>query len=129
IRARHQGHVWGRDMYQALADAKIVFNRHIDIAGPWANNLRLYEATGVGSFLITDSKENLAEIFEPGVEVAAYRDGRDCLEKVDYYLRHSEEREAIARRGQERTLRDHGYLRRMEEMIAIITPYLRERRR
>lgn len=128
LRAVHQGPLWGKAMYQVLADARIVFNLHIDLAGPHANNMRLYETTGVGSFLLTDWKEDLRDLFEPGREVAAYTDLDDCLAKVKHYLAHEDEREEIARRGQERTLRDHDYRRRMEEMLAIVGPRLRAKR-
>jgi hypothetical protein len=49
IREVYNGPVWGADMYQVLRNARIVFNRHIDVAEDFANNMRLYEATGVGT--------------------------------------------------------------------------------
>ena len=58
-----------------------VLNRHIADAGDHANNMRLYEATGVGSLLVTDAKQNLAELFEPGREVVTYRDADELVEQ------------------------------------------------
>jgi hypothetical protein len=124
IRARYQGTVWGADMYRVLLSSQITVNRHICIAGDYANNMRLYEATGSGALLVTDWKENLAEMFEPGKEVVTYRTPEECAERVAYYLGHAAEREAIARAGQERTLRDHNYLRRMEEFGALVEEHL-----
>jgi len=124
IRAAHLGPMWGIQMYQVLRDAKIVFNRHIDIAEDYANNMRLYEATGVGSLLVTDWKQNLHEMFEPGNEVIAYRTPEECAELIQYYLEHNEEREAIARAGQQRTLREHTYYQRMQELVDIVRKYL-----
>ncbi len=54
-----RGEVWGADMYQALRRSKITLNSHIDMAGREAGNMRLFEATGVGAFLLTDFKDNL----------------------------------------------------------------------
>jgi hypothetical protein len=118
IRKRYAGQAWGREMYQALRNAKIVFNHHGDVPA-CANNMRLYEATGVGALLVTDWKEDLREIFEPGEEVAAYRTPEECVEQIDYYLRHDAEREAIARRGQARTLRDHTYRARVQQIAQL----------
>jgi hypothetical protein len=42
-------------MYRVLECSKIVINHHGDVA-PWANNLRLFEATGTGALLLTDWK-------------------------------------------------------------------------
>jgi hypothetical protein len=118
--------LFGIQMYRALASAAIGLNRHIDIAGPYANNLRLYETTGVGVLLITDEKQNISELFAPGEEIVTYRDDDELVEKVRYYLEHPGERERIARAGQERTLRDHTYLDRMKELLHIIHEEQRE---
>jgi spore maturation protein CgeB len=118
------GLAWGKEMYQTLSDAKIVFNRHIDVADDYANNMRLYEATGVGTLLITDHKRNMTSMFTPGLEVLTYRHAEECVELVEYYLEHTEEREAIALAGQERTLKEHTYLHRMQELLDIVRKYI-----
>ena len=118
IRASFVGQAWGREMYQILYNSNITINHHGDVP-PYANNLRLYEATGVGTLLITDWKLNLHEIFEPGREVAAYRDAAECAERICYYLEHAEERKAIASAGQQRTLQEHTYHHRMQELLDI----------
>jgi hypothetical protein len=123
IRGRHQGPAWGRDMYRVLRDSRITVNHHIGIAGAYANNFRLFEATGVGTLLVTDWKENLQELFQPGQEVVAYRNPSDCAELIQYYLHHESERDMIARAGQARTLREHNYGCRTQELIGIISKY------
>ena len=115
-------------MFQILHDSRLALNHHGD-ATPYANNMRLYEATGVGTLLITDWKENLHEMFEPGKEVIAYRTPEECAELIQYYLEHVEERETVARAGQERTLREHTYHRRMQELVDILERYLSSPRR
>lgn len=133
IRARHRGEVWGRRMYEVLAHSRITLNRHarIDVRGSvsaaFANNMRLYEATGVGTCLVTENRPHLGELFEAGVEVVAYDDEADCVEKVGYYLAHDNERAAIALAGQRRTLRDHTYARRMSDLDGILRRHLAHR--
>lgn len=124
VRKVYREPVWGTDMYQVLHDARIVFNRHIDVAEDYANNMRLYEATGVGALLLTDYKQNLADMFAPGREVVAYHDARECAELARYYLDHDDEREAIARAGQQRTLREHTYYQRMQELTDVVHRYI-----
>jgi hypothetical protein len=120
VRANHHGGAWGLDMLRVLARARIALNRHGDVAEGYANNMRLYEATGVGTLLLTDEGKNLADLFEPGREVVTYADADDLAGKIRHYLEHGEEREAIARAGQERTLREHGYAERMRELVEIL---------
>lgn len=126
VRRHHRGHAWGWGMYEVLRGSRVTLNRHarIDVRGRvtthLANNMRLYEATGVGTCLVTEHKENLSGMFEPDREVITYADDVDCIEKVRYLLDHEEERAAIARTGQLRTLRDHTYTIRMLELLDIL---------
>ena len=124
IRQRHGGEVWGLKMYQTLARSQVTLNRHIDVAENYANNMRLYEATGVGAMLLTDRKDNLGELFEVGKEVVAYSSKEEAAEMIRHYTEHPEEAASIARAGQARTLREHTYARRMEELVHILKRYL-----
>lgn len=116
--------LWGYDMYRQFQQAKIVLNVHIDQANNVAGNMRLFEATGVGTLLITDWKQNLHEMFEPGKEIVSCRSAEECIERISYYLAHEEKRKAIAQAGQARTLREHTYYHRMQELVSIINPLL-----
>jgi hypothetical protein len=46
-------------------DAEYSLNRHIEAAEGFANNMRLFEATGVGAMLVTDDGKSLSELFRP----------------------------------------------------------------
>jgi spore maturation protein CgeB len=59
-----------------------------------------------------------------GKEVVAYRGGDDLVGKIKHYLSHEDEHASIARTGQERTLRDHTYLKRMKQLEQMIEAYL-----
>lgn len=124
IRKRYQGSAFGLDSYRILSTSKITVNSHLNVAGQFADNMRLFEATGVGTLLITDWKVNMHSIFELGKEVVTYRTSKECAELIQYYLEHDEERETIARAGQERTLREHTYYKRMQELVNIVNKYL-----
>lgn len=122
IKKNYRGQSWGRDMYNIFYTSKIVLNHHGDIA-PYANNLRLFEATGVGSMLVTDWKTNIQDLFDDKKEVVAYHAVEDCAELIHHYIEHEKEREAIALAGQKRTLGEHTYLHRMEELLEIVQRY------
>lgn len=124
ILPRHYGEVWGLNMYRSLLSSKITINRHIDVAENFANNMRLYEATGCGALLITDFKDNLNELFEEDKEVVAYKTVDDLVRLIQYYVEHDEQRETIANAGQQRTLREHTYFNRMQSLVDIINMYI-----
>jgi spore maturation protein CgeB len=116
--------VFGLANFRVLARSKLTFNNHIDCVGDYAGNVRLFEATGAGACLITDQKENLSELFEPDVEVVAYKSAEECIEKVKYLLDRPSEHEAIGAAGQRRTLRDHTFAHRAEELDSLIRKLL-----
>jgi spore maturation protein CgeB len=115
-----QGEVWGADMYQVLRRSRITLNSHIDLAGREAGNMRLFEATGVGTFLLTDHKDNLDTLFELNREVVAWRSIDDCLGAIDHHLRDDQSRTAIARAGQAKTLTQHTYRHRAVEILGFV---------
>jgi spore maturation protein CgeB len=120
IRAHFHGEAWGVDMYRVLASTKIAINFHIDVAEGHVNNMRLYEATGMGALLLTDSGLNLEELFQVGAEVVSYHGIGDLTEAVDRYLLDESARCAIAAAGQRRTLAEHNVERRIEELAGIL---------
>lgn len=105
---RAGGEVWGLAMYRTLQRSKITFNAHIDVARNFAGNMRMYEATGVGTLLLTDGRHAEQKNFNDD-EVVYYESVSDAIEKVNYFLRHEDERKAIAKKGQQRTLNEYNY--------------------
>jgi spore maturation protein CgeB len=119
----YRGTAWGIDMFSVLAQSRITLNHHGNTP-PYANNMRIYEATVVGALLVTDWKQNLHEMFEPGTEVIAYHTAEECAELIHYYLEHEEERKTIAAAGQHRTLHEHTYYHRMQELLDVVQEHL-----
>lgn len=114
----------GIGMYRTLRSGRIVFNADIDFPLKEAGNMRLFEATSIGSFVLTEYHDNISTYFEPGLEVETFRNKEELTAKIEYYLSHPDERDAIARRGQERCLKDHSMSRRIRELDAIIKKHL-----
>jgi spore maturation protein CgeB len=125
IARRARPPLYGLAMFQKLRDSAVTLNTHIDISAKSASNMRLFEATGVGACLLTDRKDNLAQLFEPDSEVVAYGSADEAVEKYNYLADNPREREAIAAAGQRRTLRDHGFDRRAARIDDILRASLR----
>lgn len=116
--------VFGLDMFNVLSQSQITLNVHIDIAGTHAASIRMYEATGVGTCLLTDYKEDLKAYFEPDSEVVVFRNKYEAAEKYRYLQNHPDEIARIADKGKQRTLKDHSIALRVEEIDNIIHKYL-----
>ena len=115
-----RGSAWGRGMFEVLARSRITLNTHGRISGNAANNLRLFEGTGMGALLVTDARSNMGDLFDVGREVVTYRDASEAAEVVAHFVAHPGEASAIAAAGQRRTLQDHTWLDRMGRLVDMV---------
>jgi spore maturation protein CgeB len=99
--------VFGFEMFKTLSKSKVCFNIHGEVAGNCAGNIRLFEATGVGTCLVTDWKENIKDLFEPGKEIITYKTKEECVAKIKWLNDNPNEMERIAKAGQKKTLSFH----------------------
>jgi len=68
---------------------------------------RHFEINACGGFQLSYYVEGLEKHYQIGKEITLYESADAMVEKALYYLKHEDEREAIANQGYERTLRDH----------------------
>ncbi len=120
LKERVEDPVFGMNMYKVLEKANICFNIHGDIAGKCAGNLRLFEATGIGTCLVTDWKENMKDLFDLENEVVTYKSVEECIDKVKWLMDNPDEMRRIAQAGQRRTLKDHTIEKRVEKVNDIL---------
>jgi len=80
-------------------------------------NLRHFEITASGGFLLTYPTAELPDFFEVGTECDIFRDEQELLEKIDFYLHRPQRRQEIARAGQQRTLSQHRYSHRLNALV------------
>jgi spore maturation protein CgeB len=85
-----------------------------------AVNQRVFDVPAAGGFILTDFKEQLAEVLEPGREVICYHHPEEIPDLARFYLDHPEARRKIIGRGRDRILREHTYRHRLQEMLAVL---------
>ena len=85
--------------------------------------LRAFDIMGCGGFMITNFQSDFLEHFEPDEEVVFYSSYEELLDKVDYYLRHDNERHRIAKNAYEKVAAEHTYLQRVETMLSFVDEY------
>lgn len=81
--------------------------------------MRVFEATGYGSFLLADNAQGIRDLYEIGKEVVCYNDSRDLAELARYYLSNDEERVQIAMRWQRKALGRHTYVNRAKTILSV----------
>jgi len=106
----------GIDMYRLLSQSRITFNKHADAAFGDVGNMRMFEATGVGTCLLTDTGDNMTDLFEENKEVVVYRTIDEAVDKLRYLQENPDIIKDISKAGQSRTLKDHTIMNRCEQI-------------
>lgn len=111
---------FGQRLFEEAAEifrkSRIVFNT----AAVDDLNMRLFEATATGSFLLTEWCDTMPHVFEDGKHLVTYRSMDEAIDIAKYYLEHADEREKIAKAGMEHTLENHTYQHRVVHAFNVI---------
>ncbi|GGA35920.1 CgeB family protein [Paenibacillus physcomitrellae] len=83
-------------------------------------NPRTFEIAASGSLQLVDARNDLARFYTPGVEIDTYASQDELLSKIDFYLTHEAERREMVLRALERTMREHTYSHRLNELLTHI---------
>jgi spore maturation protein CgeB len=110
------------DERKLYASAKICINIHEyydsgKIKG--FPNEREFKIPASGGFQISDYISGMERYFDIGREIIIAKNPQEWFSKIDYYLNHPKERIDIQKRGTERTLKEHTYHNRVEQMIKL----------
>ncbi len=81
-----------------------------------AVNQRVFDAPAAGAFVLTDWREQMANLFEPQ-EMACYREPDEAPDMARYYLAHPEERRRIVAAARKRVLACHTWAHRLQTML------------
>ena len=103
------GYLTGRDRLKKMGKYNLVLNKTGGLAPNEAGNMTLTEATGVGSCLITDMKDNLPSLFKIDHEIIAYNSKDDCAEKLKWLINNPNYAINIGKNARKRTLLDYSY--------------------
>lgn len=80
---------------------------------------RVFEVPGAGGCLVTESAPYLANYYVSEREIVTFKGLDDLVQRTSYLLSHPEERDAIARAGHERTVREHTYELRFGRLLEV----------
>jgi hypothetical protein len=126
LRKCYRGTAWGREMYSIYGRSKVVINRHGEVAEGYANNLRMFEATGCGAMLVTEAAPNMDELFPDGA--LKYSNISELIALTGHALEFSAQNpdvfESNRRMAQSRTLNNHTYDIRMKTVSAVLSDRL-----
>ena len=117
--AKHMGTVdYNTDMNKVFRLSKI----NLNITLPSIQSgipLRAMDIMGAGGFLLTNYQSDFEGLFEPDHDYVYYTSLKDALSKIDYYLKHEDERESIAENGRKKIEEYFTYYNQVKQMLEI----------
>lgn len=122
----HPGIGYDEGISALYRDAKINLNITLHCIQTGASQ-RIFDVMAAGGFMLSNYQEELEELFVPGKEIVLYHNEEELLQLAEYYLTHDEERREIARNGQEKVLRLHGFHNKLDRMLDIVSEIEKER--
>lgn len=96
--------LYGLDMLNTINNTKLSINIHTDYENNSVSNMRMFEATGMGSCLIVENGENIRELFSED-EVITYNSYEELEDKIIFFKKNLEIAERIAFNGNKKTLK------------------------
>ena len=78
---------------------------------------RTFEIPACGGFMLHERTPEVLELYQEDKEVACFGSLEELAEKIQFYLAHPREREAIARAGHERCVPAYSYDNRVKEIL------------
>lgn len=112
--------VRGLPLNELYGSTKVVVGDSQPSPHYWSN--RIYETLGRGGFLLHPMVAGLDTEFEIGKHLVTYEYGNmdDLFAKIDYYLEHEDEREAIRKAGFEHVKKHYTYKKRCEALLKML---------
>jgi spore maturation protein CgeB len=83
---------------------------------------RIFDCKASGAFLLTEKRKLNSKFFNTeGInkELVEFTSWQNCLDLIDYFCEHDEEREKIAEAGRDKVLQEHTYDRRVEQIFEV----------
>jgi spore maturation protein CgeB len=106
------GAVYGAEQTKAINSGLMYLSFAQTNAGFSNVKVGLFEAAACNQVVITRYMEELNDYFDIGKEIICYKDEEELPGIIEYYLTHSDAREAIRRNAYVKCLREHTYLSR-----------------
>ncbi|MDA8235170.1 MAG: glycosyltransferase [Clostridia bacterium] len=105
---------------KVFSSAKIVLAPQNEYRFTTQVAMRTFEIMGSQGFMISPRTTALEKMFTNGKHLMLVDTPEQTLEVVKYYLKHPEEREAIAKEGQAEVYRNHTYIHRAKQVVEVV---------
>ncbi len=95
---------------------------NINITAYGENNLnyRVFEVLGSSAFLLTDYVSDIDKHFEISKDLETYKDETELIDKIDFYLKHTDIAQKIGFIGYHKVVAKHTFIDRARTILSIV---------
>jgi spore maturation protein CgeB len=120
LRAHLRGPVYEKDMSKIYSASVIAMN-FLRGQNHQAHNMRTFEVPAIGAFMLSTRSRTQIEWLPEDVGASYFTTPQEMVDRVCYYLSHSNERISIAEEGHRRIWnKEHTYFHRMQQLLTIV---------
>ncbi len=91
------------------------FDYCLDVEGYFSDRTPL--TLGFGGFLLSQYTPGVDQMYKDRKHLVYFKTPEEAISLIEYYLHHEDERKQIAEQGKEYILKNHTYLKRVEQII------------
>jgi hypothetical protein len=111
------GFVSFEDMNKIINQSRINLNFMWSSQGGYQVKGRNFELSGCKIFQLCNYGDELLEYFEPDIDIGIFKDKKDFIEKIKYYLENDYKREQIANNSYKLTMKKHTWDIKFKEIF------------
>lgn len=110
----------GTQKAKAISGSMISLNPHHPLNDIHGVNRRTFDIAACRGFQLADYKVDMERMFKVKGEIICFSTIDELKSLIDYYLRHPDERRAIANAAYQRVIKEHTYDNRSKEILEMI---------
>jgi glycosyltransferase involved in cell wall biosynthesis len=123
----YRGSLSTKDLVKVINQSKINLSFTKDVYGKLQLKGRPFEVSACGSFVLVEYFSEYLDFFKNKKEIIMFKDKKDMVEKIQYYLKNEKERESIAKAAHNKVVKKYNVETDLNKLFLEILKYSTEK--
>ena len=116
----HRRTISQKKMRRLICQSKLPFNMHFSTNNIQGLNFRTFDVPATGGLILTNDMADLHKCYHVGKEAVTYKTPEELNQLIHDFLQHPQKYQDIIEAGHHRTIKDHTFTKRMDEMKSLL---------
>jgi spore maturation protein CgeB len=109
LKGIYKGVLTNEELVKVINQSKIVLGLSRSSYGKLQIKGKIFETSACKAFTLTEYYSEYSKFFKEGREMIMFKDMKDLLNKIEYYLKNEKERQAIAEAGYKKVIESYNF--------------------